>query len=281
MHGNYHRKPFNPLASKNIIKMVCYSHSRLSTFEQCALKFKFKYIDELIPDIEQTIEGFLGNKVHDTLEWIYNQVANNNLPQLDNAIYHFVFNWKNDFNQDIKIVKQEFDAEYYFNLGTKFIIDYFTTNYPFKDNTIATEKKVIVNLGSDETYELQGYIDRLVHNKNTNIFEIHDYKTSGFLKSQKELDNDRQLALYSLAIKNDFPEAKEIHLVWHFLAFNKKMISKRTEEQLENLKQEIIQLIQKIESTTEFKPNPSRLCKWCEFKTNCPLFKNGYVDLTK
>ena len=35
-------------------------------------------------------------------------------------------------------------------MGTLKPIDYFTTNYPFKDNTIATEKKVIINLGCNE-----------------------------------------------------------------------------------------------------------------------------------
>ena len=33
-----------------------YSHSRLSAFEQCPLKFRFRYIDHLKPEIEQTIE---------------------------------------------------------------------------------------------------------------------------------------------------------------------------------------------------------------------------------
>jgi len=52
------------------LKMMIYSHSRLAAFEQCPLRFKFQYIDKLKPDIKQSIEGFLGNKVHDTLEWI-------------------------------------------------------------------------------------------------------------------------------------------------------------------------------------------------------------------
>jgi len=261
--------------------MVIYSHSRLSTFEQCPHKFKLKYLDKLSPDIESTIEGFLGNKVHETLEWIYKGVANNNLPQLEDVIHYFVTLWEKDYNPNIKIVKPEFNVEHYFNKGIKFLIDYFTTNSPFEDNTIATEKKVYINLDSEGKYKLMGFIDRLVHNQDANIVEIHDYKTSGFLKSQEEMDRDRQLALYSMAIRKDFPLIEDIHLIWHFLAFNKKIISKRTDEQLEQLKQEIIQLIQKIESTTKFPTNPTILCKWCDFRSYCPLFKNGYVDLTK
>ena len=249
--------------------MVIYSHSRLSTFEQCPLKFKFRYIDKLKPDIQQSIEGFLGNKVHDVLEWIYNESAKGRTFELDEIIEFYIKNWHNDLNSDIKIVKEEYDSEYYFNQGIKFLIDYFLKYSPFKDNTIACEKRIFINLDSEGKYRMQGFIDRLVHNKETNIFEIHDYKTGSFLKSQEELDKDRQLALYSIGIRNLFDDVSDVHLVWHFLAHNTKMTSQRTLEQLENLKQEIIQLINKIESATEFPPGPSILCKWCDFRSYC------------
>jgi len=251
--------------------MPIYSYSKLSTFEQCPLKFKFQYIDKLQPEIKGTIEQFLGHAVHKTLQWIYEEVARGRILQLDEVLQYYIINWNRDFNNEIKIVKEEFDAEHYFNQGIKFLIDYFLKHSPFKDNTIATEKKIIINLDKQGKYKLQGYIDRLVHHKDTNIFEIHDYKTGNFLKTQEELDNDRQLALYGLAVKELF-EAEDVHLIWHFLAFNEKRISKRTPEQLEKLKQEVIQLIDKIESTTKFNPNPSVLCKWCEFRGYCPLF---------
>jgi len=249
--------------------MVIYSHSRLSTFEQCPLKFKFRYIEKLKPEIQQFIEGFLGNKVHDVLEWIYLGVAKGKTFQLDEILEFFIGVWNNDFNEEIKIVKEEYDPEYYFNQGIKFLIDYFVTHNPFKDNTIACEKRIFVNLDNGGKYKLQGYIDRLVHNKDTNLFEIHDYKTGGFLKSQEELDKDRQLALYSIGVREMFENVTDVVLIWHFLAFNKKMSSKRTPEQLENLKQEIIQLINKVESATDFPACPSVLCKWCEFRKYC------------
>lgn len=252
--------------------MVIYSYSRLSTFEQCPLKFRFQYIDKLEPEIKETIEGFLGHKVHETLQWIYEQVATGRILKLDEILENFITSWNKDFNKEIKIVKEELEAEHYFNQGIKFLIDYFLKYSPFQDNTIATEKKVMINLDKEGKYQLQGYIDRLVHHKDTNVFEIHDYKTNGFLKTQEELDKDRQLAIYAIAVKQLFEEVNDIDLVWHFLAFNEKRVSKRTDEQLEELKQEVIRLIDKIESTKDFNPNPSVLCRWCEFRGHCPLF---------
>ena len=259
--------------------MAIYSHSKLSSFEQCPLKFKFRYIEKLKPDIENTIEGFLGTKVHDTLEWIYNEILKNQHKEfeLDEIIKYYAISWNNDYTEDIKIVKKEFTTEHYFNKGIKFLIDYFTTHKPFKDNTIETEKRIFLTLNDGN--KIIGYIDRLTHNRETNILEIHDYKTSNSMKSQTELDKDRQLALYSLAIKQLFPNATDVHLVWHFLNFNKKVTSKRTYEQLEQLKQDIIQLIKKIESTTEFPPCKSALCGWCEYQSYCPLIQQEQIML--
>jgi len=257
--------------------MTIYSHSKLSTFEQCPLKFKFKYIDKIQPDFKQSIEGFLGNKVHDTLEWVYNH-TNKHLLKIDDLIEYYAQSWAKDFNPEIKIVKENLTAETYFNKGIKFLINYFQKHTPFIDNTIATEKKIVLEIYPEKNHQIIGYIDRLVHYKDTNLFEIHDYKTSGTLKSQTELDKDRQLALYSIAIKEQ-QNASEVNLIWHFLDFNQQVISKRTTEQLKQLKQDIITLIEKIESATEFPPCQSMLCNWCEYQSNCPTINKGQTSL--
>ncbi|MFA5856650.1 MAG: PD-(D/E)XK nuclease family protein [Candidatus Pacearchaeota archaeon] len=257
--------------------MPIYSHSRLSAFEQCPLKYKFRYIDNLQPDIKQTIEGFLGNKVHDTLELLYINAMKGNVMELDSVIQFFAEKWKKELTPEIKIVKEDLDYEYYFNKGIKFLIDYYSKHYPFKDNTIALEKRIIVKIDSQGKYVLQGFIDRLVHNKENNTYEIHDYKTSGTLKKQEEIDNDRQLALYSIGIFDSFENVNDVHLFWHFLDFNQTLKSRRTKEQLENLKNEIVEVIKKIENAKEFPANPSILCKWCEFRSYC-TYKDNYLQ---
>ena len=44
----------------SVYSMVQYSHSRLSTFEQCPLRFKYQYIDKIKRE-EDSIEAFMGN----------------------------------------------------------------------------------------------------------------------------------------------------------------------------------------------------------------------------
>lgn len=99
--------------------MVIYSHSRLSTFEQCPLKFKYRYIDKIKPDIDKTIEAHLGSAVHSTLEWLYIEVKKSNLPSIDNLIEKYVESWSKNFSDSIKIVKQYLTAKDYFNKGDR------------------------------------------------------------------------------------------------------------------------------------------------------------------
>ena len=254
--------------------MAIYSHSRLSSFEQCKQKYKFRYIDKLKPDFEKSIEAHLGTTVHDTLEWLYNKILKGIVPELDKVIETYTNNWQKDYKENFKIVKQYLKPEDYFNKGVKFLIDYYVKHQPFKDGTIEMEKKIFVTLDEKSPHKIIGYIDRLVFDKEKNRYEIHDYKTAGYLPTQKKFDEDRQLALYGIAIKQLFGQEKEVILIWHYLDFNKKVESKRTNEQLEILKKETIELIKEVENTTEFPPNKSILCDWCEYKKQCPAWKN-------
>lgn len=258
-----------------------YSHSKLSTFEQCPLKFKYRYLDKIILDIK-SIEAFLGTMVHDTLEWLYIiKSKENQIPSIEKIIEHYVNKWEEDDNENIIIIKKDLTKKDYFNKGIKFILDYYTKHHPFDEETIGIEKRIVIELDASKGHKIQGYIDRLVHNLEKDEYEIHDYKTSNFLPQKIKFDKDRQLALYSIGIKELFGEDKNVILVWHYLAHNIKICSRRTNEQLKQLKKEILELIDKIESTKEFPPNKSALCNWCEYNSMCPLFKKQKIPNTQ
>ena len=250
--------------------MVIYSHSRLSTFEQCPFKFKLRYIDKIVPEIENTIESFLGGIVHAVLEWIYIEAIDGKPHSIDDMIVYYAEEWQKEYTPEIRIVRKNLTAKDYFNKGVKFLLDYYGKHSPFKDGTLEVEKKIIIEL--DENSKLQGFIDRLVYNGETGQYEIHDYKTANSLPSREKIDSDRQLALYSIAIKEKYGYDKEVALVWHYLAHDTKIVSRRTNEQLEQLKVKTIALIRQVESTTDFPSVKSALCGWCEYKNMCPNF---------
>lgn len=248
-----------------------YSHSKLQTFEQCPLKYKFRYVDK-IKIKTKSIEGFLGAKVHETLEWLYYEVKKEKIPTIDEVITFYARKWEIEFNPEIYlIVKTGITEKDYFEKGIMFLLDYYQKNYPFSDNTIAIEKKVSIFLTED--YNVVGIIDRLVYNEEKQEYEIHDYKTANSLPTVEKIETDRQLPLYSIAVRDDF-NTNKIQLIWHYLAHNKKIYSRRTNEQLLILKNQTIDLIKEIEKTKFFPYNKSVLCEWCEYKDICFAWKN-------
>jgi putative RecB family exonuclease len=252
--------------------MTIYSHSRLNTFETCPQMFKYRYLDKIRTPFEKTVETHLGKVVHETLEWLYTEVGFGKIPELDDALIYYRNQWTSKWEDTIKIVRKNLTKEDYFNKGLQFLVSYYMKHKPFNDNTIDIEKKVMIDMDEEGKYRLQGFIDRLVYNLEEERYEVHDYKTANSLPLPGKVEKDKQLALYSIGIKNQFGQDKEVILVWHYLAFNRRIESRRTNEQLEDLKKEIIGLIDTIESTTEFPPKKSGLCNWCEFQPVCSLW---------
>ena len=252
--------------------MPVYSHSRLSTFEKCRLQYRYRYIDRIKRDT-QSIEAFMGNRVHDALERLYRDLLASKRPSLDEILAHYHRTWEADYSDKITIVKTDLTPEHYRKTGEECLVKFYRGHDPFDDGqTLGLEEKVTLTLDEAGRYELQGYIDRLVR-REQGVYEIHDYKTSGGrLPSDADLRADRQLTLYQMAVEKRFPDAREIRLVWHYLVYDRTKTSARTPGEIEKHRRQTIRLIDTIEGTTAFPPHESVLCRWCEYRDICPIF---------
>lgn len=249
--------------------MTIYSYSKLRCYEQCPQKFKFRYIDRVRIEVKESIELFLGRMVHETLKKLYQDLWYQKMNSLGDLLFFLRDEWSKKWNNGIMIMKARYSSESYLRMAKKYITDYYNRYYPFdQGRIIALEKRILINLDDSGDYRLQGYIDRLAESED-GCYEIHDYKTNSRLPLSEDIQNDKQLAPYSIGIKQRFPDVKDARLIWHFLKFDKEIESTRTNEELENIKRNTIQLIDIIESAEEFSANPSRLCDWCRFKSIC------------
>lgn len=250
--------------------MVVYSHSRISTYENCPFQYKLKYIDKAVPLLGPSIESYMGKVVHEALEWLYDTAINHDLATKNEVIEYYETRWKTGWNNDIRVIKREFDAEHYKNIGKLCIEMYYERYKPFdKSIVMGLEKRIYVDL--PEGKKMIGYIDRL-DKKSANHFEIHDYKTSNRVMDQSTADIDRQLAIYALGIKQNFPEVEKVDLVWHFVKYDEEVVSIRNDLQLEELALETTEKINKIESAVDYPTSTSILCEWCDYKKQCPEF---------
>lgn len=250
-----------------------YSASRLETYRQCPQKFKFTYIDGITSESEG-IEAFMGSRVHETLEKLYTDLKFCKTVTLPSLIDYYHQLWEKAWHDEVRIVREDLSPDNYEAMGEKCIVDYFNRYTPFdQGRTLGIEHRIEFNLDEAGTYQLQGFIDRMSQPKDKVIW-IHDYKAKTYLPTQQDLDEDRQLAYYQMAVKQLWPDVEEIELVWHYLIFDQEIHSRRTPEQLRDLRRETIALIQEIESTTEFPTKKSGLCNWCEHQAICPQFKH-------
>ncbi len=255
--------------------MATYSHSKISTYEQCPYKYKLQYIDKEKPDIPTTIEAFMGDMVHQTMEHLYVLKRFKKRVALNVLIKFYRDLWGKNYSDDILIVKADkgnLTSENYRKMGERFITDYYDRMKPFEQMTIlGLETQDRMTLPDGSQWHVR--IDKLGCDSGGNYY-VCDYKTNSRMKDQEEADSDRQLAMYSIWVKDKFKDAKSVRLIWHMLAFNKDAVSERTDEQLAKLQNDIVEKIKEIESATEFPTNVTALCDYCGFKSICPSFKH-------
>jgi putative RecB family exonuclease len=254
--------------------MPSYSHSKIGAFEACKLQYKFAYIDKVKVEAEDTIETFLGSRVHEALEKLYRDKRFEKLTTLEELLAYFNKIWDEKWKDSIIIVKKDYTAENYRKMGERQLTDYYNRHKPFdKGRVIGLETQDFLSLDDEAKYKFHIRIDRLMDMGN-GVYEVHDYKTGSSLPKQEDLDNDRQLAMYSQWVKQNFKDFQKVRLVWHFLVFDKEMDSYRTKKQLDDLQKDVLGRIKEIEAAEDYPATVSWLCDWCLYKSICPMWSH-------
>jgi len=86
-------------------------------------------------------------------------------------------------------------------------------------------------------------------------------------------------------VRQEIKEAKDVKLVWHFVAFGEDVKSERQEKQLKELKDNVLELIEEINTAEKEDKFPAKetKCDWCGFWQFCPKKKHLFEvkDLPK
>jgi putative RecB family exonuclease len=251
--------------------MSVFSHSRIDTFETCPKKYEFAYLLKA-PKGPDGIEAFMGSRVHEALEWLYEQVKICRMPDEEDTVAVFSSAWDAAWSDDVRITRAERTADDYRAIGEEAVRKYFRRYHPF-DQGVTVGLEMRIELALDDEHRVIGYVDRLVKVAD-GVWEIHDYKAGGSLMTQDKADADRQLALYELAVREMYPDAREVSLVWHYVAFDHEVRSCRSPQQLDDLRAQVLEAIQHIEAQSDFPTKTGSLCNWCDFKPICPAWRH-------
>ena len=120
-----------------------------------------------------------------------------------------------------------------------------------------------------------GYIDR-IDRRPDGAIEVIDHKT-GKLRSQDEVDRDRQLTAYAFACAKGglrdpatgetLPAAARLGL--HFAETGLMVWTTRSAEELDAFGAGLVREVAAIRRR-EFGPRPGNACRWCEYRATCP-----------
>ena len=223
------------------------------------------------------VEAFLGKRVHESLEKLHSTARNKSILSEQDVLDLYFKQWEDKWHDAIRIVR-DLGVKEYQDIGEDMLRRYYRRHFPFNQSiVIATEERLDVFIGESENYRLTGVVDR-IDKVSDGHWEIHDYKTDSRLATQADKDQDRQLALYEIGLRHKYPQIQEVTLVWHYLKFDEIIRSKRTSEQLEELKATTCAMIDEILlaiQADDFAPSESALCGWCAYQNLCPLFTHS------
>ena len=246
-----------------------YSHSRLSVFEQCPRRYRLRYVDKVEVEEAVGIEAFTGTLVHDSLEHLYAMARDGQVVGWEQLTARLRNRWDELFDDSVFIVRKDATPHDHLLRAQSMLMAYYRSNYPFDEgDTVGLEHELRFNISGSREHEMIGYIDRLTCLAD-GVYEIHDYKTGKRMPSPAVIGKDRQLALYEIGVRRSFPDVKEVHLIWHYLAFGRQMRSRRTPEQLERLEADTSALIEEIEGCVRYPRQEGPLCRWCEYAGMC------------
>ena len=245
-----------------------YSFSQINTYNSCPEQYKISYLDGLrMPD--ESIEAFMGNVVHEVLEWVFKERANK-FTTFDKLTAKYDDLWLNAWHDRIFIADPRVTTDHIYTIGLRCLGNFCNAYGPmFNTPVYATELKLEFKI---EDCNFRGILDR-VDKMNDGKWIITDYKTSKRSKGIRAAKSDIQLGLYYIALKQNFEQSNQILTGWNFLRHNKEIHIQPEEESIQKIKKKVVRRIDKIEKNIRqrdsFFPKESILCHWCYFWDEC------------
>lgn len=253
---------------RNSLTQAAYSFSRITTFEQCARRFRYRYIDG-VKEAFRGVEAFMGQQVHAVLEWLFQERDRGAVRTLEEAVAFYCDQWDHNIGVGrgaVRVIKENDSLEAQRRSGAEMVASFYRTRFlADRLETIANEKHFMLKLA--DRYSYQGFIDRLARDAD-GLIHVIDYKTGRARQGSfggKEAD---QLESYALAIFAD-TEVEQMELVLEFLRPGKVFTRRVYRDDAPKIERSLLARIRDVEGSTVFPPQPGVLCRWCGYNDIC------------
>lgn len=237
------------------------SVSKIKTFQDCKLKYKFCYIDKL-PRQDRDFHIF-GKFVHEILENFHKELLEN--PHFDiKKLMGTCFN--NSSKKWLVTLDQKKEAH---SILTQYLSKFADTVKASKEaKVLGLEKQFIVNI--DNKVLLNGFIDKYQQDKD-DIHHVIDYKTT---KDKKYLKDFFQLMTYAFVVFLENPELNKIRTSYLLLRHDCSSLEKEFgDKDVASIKDKYLQYADEMLEERLFRPSPSKMCSYCDYLPKCNVGK--------
>lgn len=247
------------------------SPSRAADFKQCPLKFRFRTIDRL--EEAPSPAAARGTLVHAVLEEIFELPAAERTPEAARRLVPG--RWaalvaERPELADMLADDTSLSEQSWFAAAEKLTDRWFTLEDPSRLEPAEREVKVETEIGG---LVLRGIIDR-VDIAPTGQVRVVDYKTGRTPAAGFESKAMFQMKFYGLVMWRRTGHIPEL-LQLVYLKDGTIIRYEPDEADLLAVERNVRAVWAAIEqsvATRDFRPNPSKLCGWCDFKALCPAF---------
>jgi RecB family exonuclease len=244
------------------------SYSRVDAYQTCPLKFRFAYVDGLpstpSPDLSW------GSSIHAALEawWDQKLPAPPTVDVLLQALYD---RWD---DEGFDGMPRE-DKLRWYRHAQDVLRRHHARFAPSYTPAVACEEWFELDLGEDIV--VVGSIDHVARTPAGGI-GIVDWKTNRKARPRRYVSGSLQLAIYALAARELWGVEPE-WVALDFVVPGVRVTVTRDEIDVDAAIAAIRDVAVAIRAQA-FAPQPSRLCPWCEYRAECPVFDGEGPDVT-
>ncbi|WP_446681671.1 RecB family exonuclease [Allokutzneria oryzae] len=254
------------------VRRPALSPSRASDFKQCPLLYRFRAVDRL-PE-KATRAQVRGTVVHSVLERLFGMPAAQRVPGTAKDLVEP--SWVDLLAERPELAEMFSGADdpelvSWLESAKSLVDGYFVLEDPRRLEPEACEQLVETELSSGVL--LRGYIDR-IDVAPTGEIRVVDYKTGAAPREIGEAKALFQMKFYALVLwrlRGVVPR----QLLLMYLSDRQNLAYTPDEGELvrfERTLDAIWQAILRAGRTGDFRPNPGKLCDYCDHKALCPAF---------